>query len=69
MSVFFFFMKNDQVPSERHHPAVQTTIGELVEAITEIALQAGRNDQEGYALAAITLEKILREREMRELQP
>jgi hypothetical protein len=61
-------MKNDQCTIGREAPAVHTTIGDLVEAITEIALEAGRTEKEGYALAAITLEKILREREMRELR-
>lgn len=38
----------------------QTTIGELIEAITDIALEAGKSEQEGYALASLTIENILR---------
>lgn len=39
---------------------IDTTIGELIEAITEIALEAGKSEQEGYQLASLTLENILR---------
>lgn len=39
---------------------IETTIGELVEVITQIALEAGKTEEEGYRLAALTIEKILR---------
>lgn len=39
---------------------ITTTIGELIEAVTEIALQAGKTEEEGYQLASLTLESILR---------
>lgn len=39
---------------------IDTTIGELIEAITEIALQAGKTEEEGYKLASLTIENILR---------
>ena len=39
---------------------VETTIGELIEAITEIALEAGKTEEEGYKLASLTIESILR---------
>lgn len=39
---------------------VETTIGELIEVITQIALEAGKSEQEGYRLAAATIERILR---------
>jgi len=38
---------------------IETTIGELIEAITEIALESGKSEQEGYQLASLTIEKIL----------
>ena len=38
----------------------ETTIGDLVEAITQIALEAGKSEQEGFNLAAVTIESILR---------
>ena len=38
---------------------VETTIGDLVEAVTQIALEAGKTEQEGYILAAMTIERIL----------
>ena len=39
---------------------IETTIGELVEAITEIALESGNSEAEGYKLASLTIESILR---------
>ena len=39
---------------------IDTTIGELIEAITQIALEAGKTEEEGYQLAALTIERILR---------
>ena len=46
-------------------PTIETTIGELVEVITEIALQAGKTEVEGYRLASMTIEKLTRERNKR----
>jgi len=39
---------------------IETTIGDLIEAITEIALEAGNSEAEGYQLASVTIESILR---------
>lgn len=39
---------------------IETTIGDLIEAITQIALEAGDSEEEGYQLASLTLEDILR---------
>lgn len=39
---------------------IQTTIGDLVEAITQIALEAGKSEKEGYELASLTIERILK---------
>jgi hypothetical protein len=47
---------------------ITTTLGELVEAVTDIALQAGKTEAEGYALASLTIEKLLREKRRREIQ-
>ncbi len=44
---------------------IETTIGELVEVITEIALKAGKTETEGYRLASMTIEKLTRERNKR----
>ncbi len=38
---------------------IQTTIGELVAAITEIALETGKSEAEGYQLASMTIERIM----------
>lgn len=39
---------------------ISTTIGDLIEAITQIALEAGKTEEEGYRLASLTIESILR---------
>jgi len=39
---------------------IETTIGDLIEAITDIALEAGNSEAEGYQLASMTIESILR---------
>ena len=38
---------------------IETTIGELVEALTSVSQDAGSSDQESYVLAAETLGSIL----------
>ena len=54
-----------EVAMERHaqsrsHEIIHTTIGELVEAITQIALEAGKTKAEGYRLASLAIEDLLR---------
>ena len=39
---------------------IETTIGELIEIITEIAVEGGKSEAEGYHLASVTLEHIIR---------
>mgnify|MGYP001428761567 CR=1 FL=1 len=39
---------------------IETTIGDLVAAVSEIALKAGKTEREGYELASLTLNKILK---------
>ena len=46
---------------------IETTIGDLIEAITDVALQAGKTEEEGYRLASFTIEKLLREKRHRDL--
>lgn len=50
-------MKKEQL--ERSVNVIETTIGDLVEAITDIALESGKSEEEGYELASLTLGKIL----------
>lgn len=50
----------DKVLAETNVEIVETTIGELIEAITEIALESGSTEAEGYQLASATIENILR---------
>lgn len=44
---------------------VETTIGDLVEAITQIALETGKTEEEGYQLAALTIEKVITQKQQR----
>ena len=49
----------------RQSPAIEerevvTTLGDLIAAVTEIALEAGKTEREGYKLASLTVEAILR---------
>jgi hypothetical protein len=46
---------------------IETTIGDLIEAITDIALQAGKTEEEGYKLASFTIEKLLRDKRRKDL--
>ena len=46
---------------------INTTIGDLIEAITDIARQAGKTEQEGYRLASFTIEKLLRDKRRKDL--
>lgn len=39
---------------------IETTVGELVETITQIALELGKSEQESYELASLAIESILR---------
>lgn len=49
----------DRDVTDQNFECIQTTIGDLVEAITQIALEAGKSEQEGYRLASLTIEQIL----------
>jgi hypothetical protein len=51
-------MNNDNL--KKSVETIETTIGDLIEAITQIALEAGDTEEEGYHLASLTLEDILR---------
>jgi hypothetical protein len=46
---------------------VTTTVGEYIEALTEVAEQAGRTQQECFHVASILVEKVLREKRQRQL--
>lgn len=55
----------DQQATEHLVETIQTTIGDLVEAITQVALEAGKSEAEGYKLASLTIESILRRNQKR----
>lgn len=55
----------ERVDTETKSAKIETTIGDLIAAITEIALAAGKSEREGYALASVTLEHILRTKAQR----
>lgn len=59
----------DSRPAQQNGETVtiETTIGDLIEAITDVALQAGKTEEEGYRLASFTIEKLLREKRHRDI--
>ena len=46
---------------------VNTTVGDLIEALTSVAEQAGSTQEECYKIASFAIERILREKKQREL--
>jgi len=62
------FMDTRNTPLDRDQTVcINTTIGDLIEAITDIALQAGKSEEEGYRLASFTIEKLLREKRRKDI--
>lgn len=59
-------MKQESMSS--YQPRINTTLGELVEAISQIALEAGKSEEEGYALASLAIENILRRNGIRHIK-
>ena len=47
---------------------IKTTVGDLIEAITKIALEAGKSEAEGYALATLAIESVLRKNHIRHIK-
>lgn len=41
---------------------INTTIGELIEALTQVAIEAGNSEKEGYRLASLALTDLLKHR-------
>lgn len=60
-------MESRQAQQAEETVKIETTIGDLIEAITDIALQAGKTEEEGYRLASFTIEKLLREKRHRDI--
>jgi hypothetical protein len=60
-------MESRQAQATEEKVTIETTIGDLIEAITDVALQAGKTEQEGYRLASFTIEKLLREKRHRDI--
>ena len=46
---------------------VKTTLGDLISALADVALSAAKSETEGYRLASIALERILREKNSAEV--
>ena len=47
---------------------INTTVGDLIEAIAQIALEASGTEEEGYALATLAMENILRKNRIRHIR-
>ena len=61
-------METRNTPVEQDQTVcINTTIGDLIEAITDIALQAGKTEEEGYRLASFTIEKLLRDKRRKDI--
>jgi hypothetical protein len=60
-------MESRQAQGTEEKVTIETTIGDLIEAITDVALQAGKTEQEGYRLASFTIEKLLREKRHKDI--
>ncbi len=60
-------MESRQAQQAEGTVTIETTIGDLIEAITDVALQAGKTEQEGYRLASFTIEKLLREKRHKDI--
>lgn len=41
---------------------ITTTVGELIEALTQVAIEAGNSEQEGYHLASLALADLMSKR-------
>lgn len=61
------FMDTRQTQTNEQKVTIETTIGDLIEAITDVALQAGKTEAEGYRLASFTIEKLLRDKRHRDI--
>jgi len=61
-------MESRQAQQSEETVKIQTTIGDLIEAITDVALQAGKTEEEGYRLASFTIEKLLRDKRHRDIR-
>lgn len=48
--------------SSRPTEKIQTTIGELIEALTQVAIEAGNSEKEGYHLASLALVDLMQQR-------
>ena len=59
-------MKQESISTS--HTRINTTIGDLIEAITQIALEAGKSEEEGYALATLAIESILKKNGIRHIK-
>ena len=57
---FYVDIRNSMAKWDKEMEKIDTTIGDLVEAITQIALESGKSEEEGYELAAVAIESILR---------
>ena len=49
----------EKLSGKRSFARIETTIGELIEAVTQMAMETGSNEQEGYHLASLALGTIL----------
>ena len=49
--------------ASKNSEKIQTTVGELIEALTQVAIEAGNTEAEGYKLASLALSDLLKQRQ------
>ena len=48
--------------SSRPTEKIKTTVGELIEALTQVAIEAGNSEIEGYQLASLALADLMQQK-------
>jgi len=56
------------IQAKKVTPRIQTTLGDLIEAILQVAEQAGKSKEECYELASMTLENVLARAQARKIK-
>ena len=52
-------MKGEYSGATAETSIIETTVGDLVEIVTQLALESGKSKSEGYYLASLVLENML----------
>lgn len=61
-------MKDQLENLNRSVSNIETTIGELIETVTNIARESCKSDEEGYELATMVINDLLKNRMIRSME-